>query len=43
MANSTYKQGQHDANQGKGQKTPSEFKTDQERKDYQAGYNNTKK
>lgn len=36
-------QGASDAAQNKGQKNPNDFKTDAERKDYQAGYNNQKK
>jgi len=38
-----WKQGQKDAQTGKGQKPPTSFTTDTDRKNYQAGYNNGKK
>jgi hypothetical protein len=42
MANSDYNKGQSDKNNNMGQKDPNSFKNDKERKDYQAGWNNTK-
>lgn len=42
MSNS-YQQGLKDAQQGKGPKSPSDFKTHQEREKYNAGYNQGKK
>ena len=43
MSNSNYQQGQSDASKNLGQKDPNSFKSDQERKDYQAGWNAGKK
>lgn len=38
MSEHDQKQGQADANKGLGQRDPNSFKSDQERKDYQAGW-----
>jgi hypothetical protein len=38
-----WKQGQKDAQTGQGQKSPSSFTNDADRKNYQAGYDNGKK
>jgi len=38
MSDNDRKQGQKDATDGKGQRDPNSFKSDQERKDYQAGW-----
>jgi hypothetical protein len=43
MATNAGKQGQSDAQTGKGQKAPTTFTNDTDRKEYQAGYNNAKK
>lgn len=37
--NDDFKQGQKDAADGKGQRDPNSFKNDDERKQYQAGWN----
>jgi hypothetical protein len=39
MGDKDYQQGQSDASRNQGQRDPNSFKSDQERKDYQAGWN----
>jgi hypothetical protein len=43
MSEATRKQGQIDGSKGAGQRNPNEFKSDQDRKDYQAAYEKTTK